>query len=95
MQEDNLITCNPNNMDVSKDDADAAIRAQLKNELQNIKQCAYKVHECTQLTVDGYNFCQRHILNEKKAPFQQCAYLYPNNGKRCFLPAPKDKREVG
>lgn len=74
------------------DDAEF-LKAQLKIELQNIKQCTYKVYECTQLTLDGYNYCLRHILNDKNAPYKQCSYVYNTNGKRCFLPAPKDKKE--
>lgn len=74
----------------------AALRAQLQVELQNKKQCAYQPFECTQLTLDGYNYCLRHILEDKSAPFKQCAYVFSSNGKRCYLPAPKgEKKEFG
>jgi len=76
-------------------EAAAALRAQLQMELQNLKQCTYKVYECTQLTLEGYNYCQRHILQDKNAPFKQCAYTFNTNGKRCYLPAPKDKKDTG
>lgn len=74
----------------------AKLRAQLQIELQNKKQCAYKPYECTQLTIDGYNYCLRHILEDKNAPYKPCSFVYTNNGKRCYLPAPKgDKKEFG
>lgn len=72
----------------------AALRAELQIELQNKKQCSYRPYECTQLSLDGYNYCARHILEEKRAPFRQCSYVYTSSGKKCHLPAPRgDKRE--
>lgn len=77
---------------VSKDVA--ALKAALEIELKNKKQCAYQPYECTQLTIDGYNYCLKHILYDKTAPFKQCFYVYASNGKRCQLGAPKvDKRD--
>lgn len=77
----------------AKDEA-AALRAELQIELQNKKQCAYQPYECTQLTLDGFNYCPRHILEDKNAPFRQCSFVYTINGKRCYMPAPKaDKKE--
>lgn len=72
----------------------AALKAQLEMELKNIKQCAYKSYDCTQLTLDGYNYCLRHILQDKNAPYKQCTYVYTSNGKRCHLPAFKDKKDT-
>ncbi|KAF2893691.1 hypothetical protein ILUMI_12480, partial [Ignelater luminosus] len=71
----------------------AALKAKLEMELKNIKQCAYKSYECTQLTLDGYNYCLRHVLQDKNAPYKQCAYMYSSNGKRCHFPALKDKKD--
>lgn len=77
-------------------DAAAALRAELEIELKNKKQCAYQSYECTQLTVDGYKYCLKHILQDKNAPFKQCNYIYSFNGKRCHLPAPKsEKKDFG
>lgn len=73
----------------------AALRAQLQLELQNKKQCTYKPYECTQLTLDRYNYCLRHILEDKGASFRKCAYVFTSTGKRCHLPAPKgDKKDL-
>ncbi|CAH1999792.1 unnamed protein product [Acanthoscelides obtectus] len=77
-------------------DAAAALRAEVENELMNKKQCCYQSYECTQLSVDGYKYCLKHILQDKCAPFKQCQYVYSSNGKRCYLPAPRtDKKDYG
>lgn len=77
-------------------DAAAALRAELEIELQNKKQCAYEPYECTQLTLDGFKYCSKHILQDKNSPFKQCSFMYNNNGKRCHLPAPRgDKKDYG
>ena len=78
------------------DKATAALRAQMQYELQNKKQCEYQPYECTQLTLDGYNYCLRHILSDKSAPYKSCSYVYSHNAKRCYMPAPKiDKKDSG
>ncbi|KAJ8927027.1 hypothetical protein NQ314_020590 [Rhamnusium bicolor] len=77
-------------------DTAAALRAELEIELQNKKQCSCQPYECTQLTLDGYKFCLKHILQDKNSPFKQCSFVYTNNGKRCQLPAPRgDKKDYG
>lgn len=73
---------------IKEEAATAALKAQLQKELMNKKQCAYQPYECTQLSVDRYNYCLQHILSDKTAPFKQCTFLY-TNGKRCHLPSPK------
>lgn len=78
------------------DEGTAALRVELERELQNKKQCAYASYECTQLTLDGYKYCAKHILQDKNAPYRQCNFIYASNGKRCHLPAPKtDKKDFG
>lgn len=72
------------------------LKAQLEIELKNKKQCAYTSYECTQLSLDGYKFCYKHILQDKNAPYKLCAYVYSSNGKRCQLPAPRsEKKDYG
>lgn len=76
--------------------AKAALRAELEREIRNKKQCIYSSYDCTQLALDGYKYCARHILQDKNAPFKQCTFVYGSNGKRCYLPAPwTDKKEYG
>lgn len=38
--------------------------------------------------LEGYEYCIRHILQDNRAPFKQCAYLYAS-GKKCTQAAPK------
>ncbi|XP_057668725.1 KAT8 regulatory NSL complex subunit 2 isoform X1 [Diorhabda carinulata] len=75
---------------------ETALRVELENEFKNKKQCTYQPYECTQLCIDGYKYCSKHILQDKNAPFKQCSFIYSSNGKRCNLPAPRsDKKDYG
>lgn len=67
-----------------------ALREQLHAEIENkTKACSNIVYDCTLPRIEGYGYCLKHILQDAKAPYKQCAYLYPINGKRCTQPAPK------
>ncbi|KAF5297904.1 hypothetical protein FQA39_LY11889 [Lamprigera yunnana] len=77
-----------------QDSSDMALKSEVEIEIRNIKQCSYNVYECTQFTMQGYEYCLRHILSDKNSPYKQCTYIY-NNGKRCHMPAPKDKKDSG
>ncbi|XP_021916698.1 KAT8 regulatory NSL complex subunit 2 isoform X2 [Zootermopsis nevadensis] len=58
--------------------------------------CNYLAHECSGQRVEGYDYCVRHILEDKTAPYRLCGYVYSGNGRRCIMPTPKgDKRESG
>lgn len=58
------------------------------------KLCNYMHRVCLQARVEGYEYCMRHILEDKGAPFRQCAYTHAQSGRRCAYAAPKtDKRE--
>ncbi|CAB0004532.1 unnamed protein product [Nesidiocoris tenuis] len=58
--------------------------------------CAYSARACSQPVLEKYEYCLRHILEDKNAPFKPCGYAYPSNNKRCLLPAPRtDKRDAG
>jgi hypothetical protein len=58
--------------------------------------CSYLAHECSGQRVEGYDYCIRHILEDKTAPYRLCGYVYSGNGRRCIMPTPKgDKRESG
>ena len=44
--------------------------------------------------LEGYDYCAKHILEDKKAPYKQCHYTSNKTGKRCTNAAPKtDKRD--
>lgn len=67
-----------------------ALREQLHAEIENkTKACSNIVYDCTLPRIEGFGYCLKHILQDPKAPYKQCAYLYPINGKRCTQPAPK------
>lgn len=58
--------------------------------------CRYKPRICHQPALDNYDYCLKHILEDKNAPYRPCSYAYPTNNKRCFIPAPKiDKNDTG
>ncbi|XP_059173586.1 KAT8 regulatory NSL complex subunit 2-like isoform X2 [Physella acuta] len=56
--------------------------------------CKYAHRRCMQNCVDGYDYCIRHILEDKAAPFKQCTYM-TKSGKRCGTAAPKHERKDG
>lgn len=57
--------------------------------------CTYSSYECTQLCLDGFNYCSKHILEDPNAPYKECGFLYNTNGRKCQNPAPKlDRRDI-
>ncbi|GFN94646.1 kat8 regulatory nsl complex subunit 2-like [Plakobranchus ocellatus] len=56
--------------------------------------CKYSHRVCTQNCLEGYNFCIRHILEDKTAPYKQCAYM-TKTGRRCPSAAPKQEKKEG
>ncbi|KAF8764687.1 KAT8 regulatory NSL complex subunit 2-like [Argiope bruennichi] len=56
--------------------------------------CKYIHRYCNQTRLEGYDYCIRHILEDKLAPFRQCTYVNQPNKKKCTNAAPKmDKHE--
>ncbi|KAK4884168.1 hypothetical protein RN001_000439 [Aquatica leii] len=93
MQVDKLVKNKQTNS--TQDSSEKALKSEVEVQIINLKQCAYSVYNCKHYTLDGYDYCLRHILNDKNAPYKQCTYIYNTNGKRCHLPAPKDKKDPG
>ena len=59
------------------------------------QSCVYASYECTQPCLEGYNYCGKHILEDKDAPFKQCGFIYNTNGRKCQQAAPKlDRRDI-
>ncbi|KAK7092759.1 KAT8 regulatory NSL complex subunit 2-like [Littorina saxatilis] len=54
--------------------------------------CAYSHRSCTQRRLDGYEFCMKHILEDKNSPYKQCTYTAPRTNRRCSNAAPKFDR---
>ncbi|KAK3584411.1 hypothetical protein CHS0354_023253 [Potamilus streckersoni] len=57
--------------------------------------CSYSHRTCMQNRLEGYEFCLKHILEDKNAPFKQCSYTSSKNGKRCTNAAPKSDKKDG
>ncbi|RZF35766.1 hypothetical protein LSTR_LSTR012064 [Laodelphax striatellus] len=57
--------------------------------------CKHASRVCQKASLDGFEYCQKHILDDKNAPFKNCGYVYPINGKKCVQPAPKGDRKEG
>ncbi|KFV11230.1 KAT8 regulatory NSL complex subunit 2, partial [Pterocles gutturalis] len=45
--------------------------------------------------LEGQEFCLKHILEDRSAPFKQCSYVSAKNGKRCPNAAPKPEKKDG
>lgn len=57
--------------------------------------CAFTTYSCTLPRLDGFEYCSRHILEDKAAPFRQCNYTFTSTSKRCLRPAPTTDRKDG
>lgn len=57
--------------------------------------CAFSHRQCSQPRLEGQEFCIKHILEDRSAPFKQCSYVSVKNGKRCPNAAPKPEKKDG
>ncbi|XP_053704931.1 KAT8 regulatory NSL complex subunit 2 isoform X1 [Synchiropus splendidus] len=57
--------------------------------------CSFTQRQCSQPRLEGLEFCLRHILEDKNAPYKQCSYISTKNGKRCPNAAPKVEKKDG
>ncbi|XP_014677149.1 PREDICTED: KAT8 regulatory NSL complex subunit 2-like [Priapulus caudatus] len=56
--------------------------------------CNYSHRICMQTRIEGSEYCIRHILEDKNAPYKQCSYVSSKHGRRCHGATPKsDKRD--
>lgn len=70
----------------------AALRSLLHEEIENkTKACAHPGYQCSVTRLDGHKYCIQHILQDKQAPYTNCAYSFPLSGHRCPLAAPRQK----
>ena len=56
--------------------------------------CCYSQKECDLEKLKGFDFCHKHILEDKDSPFKPCSFISKTNGKKCTNPAPKLPGEV-
>lgn len=65
------------------------LRDQLHEEIERrARPCSNKNYECTLPRLGDYKFCLKHILQDDRAPYKQCAYVYPWTSRKCPDPAP-------
>lgn len=62
---------------------------------QEPQACAFTQRPCSQPRLEGLEFCIKHILEDKNAPYKQCSYVSAKNGKRCPNASPKVERKDG
>ncbi|XP_008317208.1 KAT8 regulatory NSL complex subunit 2 isoform X2 [Cynoglossus semilaevis] len=62
---------------------------------QEPQACSFTLRPCSQPRLEGLEFCIKHILEDKNAPYKQCSYVSAKNGKRCPNAAPKVERKDG
>ncbi len=55
--------------------------------------CLFSRHLCSRERLPGFDYCQRHILEDRSAPYRQCQF-HVKAQRRCQRPAPKaDKKD--
>ena len=52
-------------------------------------QCLSSRKVCKRKRLKGFDFCHKHILEDKNSPFQQCSFIIKSTDERCLNPAPK------
>nr|XP_023861307.1 KAT8 regulatory NSL complex subunit 2 isoform X2 [Salvelinus alpinus] len=57
--------------------------------------CSFTQRPCSQPRLEGLEFCIKHVLEDKNAPYRQCSYVSNKNGKRCPNAAPKVEKKEG
>lgn len=51
--------------------------------------CCYSQRVCHLEKLKGFDFCHKHILEDKASPFKPCDFVAKSNSRRCPNPAPK------
>ena len=57
--------------------------------------CNYSHRICMQTRLEGFDYCIKHILEDKNSPYKQCNYMSNRTGKRCLNAAPKADKKDG
>ncbi|XP_029450481.1 KAT8 regulatory NSL complex subunit 2 isoform X3 [Rhinatrema bivittatum] len=63
--------------------------------LQEPLACAFSHRVCSQPRLEGQEYCLKHILEDKNAPYKECSYVSTKNGKRCPSAVPKPEKKDG
>ncbi|CAH3017424.1 unnamed protein product, partial [Porites evermanni] len=71
-----------------KEDPSANAKAESKPDRPS-NLCCYSQRICNVEKLKGFDFCHKHILEDKASPFKPCDFVAKSNGRRCPNPAPK------
>ena len=56
--------------------------------------CSYPHRTCMRSKLEGFDYCIRHILEDRNAPYRQCSYVSSRTGHKCSEAALRtEKRE--
>lgn len=55
----------------------------------------YNHRVCMQNRLEGYEYCLKHILEDKNSPFKQCTYTSSKTNRRCTNASPKADKKDG
>ena len=56
--------------------------------------CSYRHRTCMRNKLEGFDYCIRHILEDRNAPYKQCSYVSSRTGHKCSEAALRtEKRE--
>lgn len=56
--------------------------------------CKFSHRKCNFLCIENYDYCLKHILEDKSAPYKPCLYLYTVSGKKCGKPALRQGKDT-
>lgn len=51
--------------------------------------CKSSTGACTSAALKGFEFCHKHILEDKTSPYKRCNFVSKEGNERCPNPAPK------
>ncbi|KAJ7375337.1 KAT8 regulatory NSL complex subunit 2 [Desmophyllum pertusum] len=72
------------------EDSSAPAKTESKLELRPPRKlCCYSQRVCNLEILKGFDFCHKHILEDKASPFKPCDFVAKSNGRRCPNPAQK------
>jgi KAT8 regulatory NSL complex subunit 2 len=57
--------------------------------------CNYSHRTCMHNRLEGFEYCVKHILEDKTGPYKLCGYISLKNGKRCINAAPQSEKRTG
>ncbi|XP_058867742.1 KAT8 regulatory NSL complex subunit 2-like isoform X1 [Acipenser ruthenus] len=57
--------------------------------------CSFTPRLCSHPRLEGLEYCIKHILEDKNAPYKQCSYVSSKNGRRCPNAGPKPEKKDG